>query len=665
MSPIRPTPRTDRPRHGRRPLSALAAAGALAVLATSCAGADGASPAPPPSVPNPEAPDAALTEQDVNTWLDGVLPAYLDQAQIAGAAVSVVSDGELLTARGYGYSDVEAQEPVDPEETLFRVASVTKTFTATAVMQLVEDGQLDLDTDVDEYLDFEVDKSYDQDLTLRHLLSHTGGFEERIANAMLGEGEEVDLRAVVSEDPPEQSYEPGTTPAYSNYGIALAGYIVENTSGTPFDEYLEENVLAPLGMDSSTFEQPLPEELEARLSEGYTIDEDPPIERFETVSDAPAGSLTTSVTDMARFMRVHMETSEGDGILKPETITQMHESALGEDSLGGLAAGGQMGLGFFQEERNGNRIISHGGDTEVFHSQMQIYPEENAGIFLTLNSSGNEAIISQSLRLALTDGFADRYFPGEQTGEGQAEPTASEHAALLEGNYSTSRAINSNFAALLYAVGETQIVATEDGTIVLTSPETGQPTEYFEAEPWVWREVDGHRTLAADVVDDEVRAIGTTAFTFLPVEGAARSAVVLPVLLSSVAVLVTALLSWPVAAFIRWRTSLSKRDKAGRWGRALTRVAMVTTLLGFTGWIFVLATALSFQPVSFGVLRILQAVQGLSVLGVVPAAYVLYDNIRRGEGWERYVGSALVLLALLGTSWVALMFGMVVGSVSF
>src|SRR5699024_4129447 len=163
---------------------------------------------------------------------------------------------------------------------------------------------------------------------------------------------------------------------------------------------------------------------------------------------------------------------------------------------------------------------------------------------------------------------------------------------------------------------------------VLTSPETGQPTEYFEAEPWVWREVDGHRTLAADVVDDEVRAIGTTAFTFLPVEGAARSAVVLPVLLSSVAVLVTALLSWPVPAVIRWRTSLSKRDKAGRWGRALTRVAMVTTLLGFTGWIFVLATALSFQPVSFGVLRILQAVQGLSVLGVVPAAYVLYDNIR-------------------------------------
>lgn len=665
MFPSRPIPRTDRPRHGRRPLAALAAVGALAFLATSCAGATGASPAPPPGVPNPEASDAALTEQDVNTWLDGVLPAYLDQAQIAGAAVSVVSDGELLTARGYGYSDVEAQEPVDPEETLFRVASVSKTFTSTAVMQLVEDGQLDLDTDVDEYLDFEVDKSYDEDLTLRHLLSHTGGFEERIANAMLAGDEEVDLRAVVSEDPPEQSYEPGTTPAYSNYGIALAGYIVENTSGIPFDEYLEENVLAPAGMDSSTFEQPLPEELEPRLSEGYTIDEEPPIERFETVSESPAGGLTAPVTDMAKFMRVHMEVSDGAGVLEPGTVAQMHEPALGEESLGGLAAGAQLGLGFFQEERNGNRIVSHGGDTDVFHSEMQIYPEENAGIFITLNSSGNDDLISHSLRLALAEGFADRYFPGEQADGGEVESTASEHAALLEGNYTTSRAINSSFAALLYAVDETQVVATEDGTIVLTSPETGQLTEYTEVEPWVWREIDGHRTLAADVVDGELRAIGTTAFTFLPVDEDTQAMVVLPVLIASVAVLVIAILSWPVAAFVRWRMSLPKRDQAGRWARLLTRAAMVTTLLGFGGWALALDIATNFEPISFGMLRVFQAVQGLGALGIIPAAYVLYDNIRRGEGWGRYIGSSLVLLALLGTGWIAAVFGMVAGSVSF
>lgn len=668
MFPSRPIPRAHRPRHGRRPLAAVAAvaaAGAIAVLATSCAGATGASPAPPPSVPNPEASDAALTEQDVNAWLDGILPASMDQAQMAGAAVSVVSDGELLTARGYGYSDVEAQEPVDPEETLFRVASVTKTFTATAVMQMVEGGDLDLDTDVDEYLDFEVDKAYDEDLTLRHLLSHTGGFEERVANAMLADGEEVDLRSVVADDPPEQVSEPGTAPAYSNYGIALAGYIIENTSGIPFHEYVEEKVLAPAGMDSSSLGQPLPEELESRLSEGYTTDEEPPTDRFEIVSDSPAGALTSSVTDMAEFMRVHMEASEGAGVLEPETVVQMHEPALGEESLGGLAAGAQMGLGFFQEERNGNRVVSHGGDTDVFHSEMQIYPEENAGIFITLNSSGNDDLASHSLRLALAEGFADRYFPGEQADGGEVEPTAAEHAAMMEGSYMSSRSIQSNFASILYAMEETQVVATEDDTIVLTSPETGQPTEYIEVEPWVWREIDGHRTLAVDVVDNEVEAIGTTAFTFLPVDEETQASVVLPVAIGSVAVIVIAILSWPVAAFVRWRMSLPERDKAGRWARILTRAAMVATLLGFGGWALALSIATNFEPVSFGMLRVFQFVQGLGVLGIFPAAYVLYDNIRRGEGWGRYVGSSLVLLALLGTGWIATVFGMVVGSVSF
>lgn len=665
MFPSRPIPRSHRPRHGRRPLAALAAAGAIAVLATSCAGAGGASPAPPPSIPNPEAADAELTEQDVNAWLDGVLPAYLDQAQIAGAAVSVVSDGELLTARGYGYSDVEAQEPVDPEETLFRVASVTKTFTATAVMQMVEDGELDLDTDVDEYLDFEVGKAYDEDLTLRHLLSHTGGFEERVANAMLADGEEVDLRSVVAEDPPEQISEPGTVPGYSNYGIALAGYVVENVSGVPFPEYVEENVLAPAGMDSSSLEQPLPEELASRLSEGYTTDEGPPTDRFETVSDSPAGALTASVTDMAEFMRVHMEASEGAGVLEPETVSQMHEPALDEDSLGGLAGGAQMGLGFFQEERNGNRVVSHGGDTDVFHSEMQIYPEENAGIFITLNSSGNNALASHSLRLALAEGFSDRYFAGEQADGGEVEPTAAEHAAMLEGKYMPSRSIQSNFASLLYILDETRIVATEDGTIVLTSPETGQPTEYIEVDPWVWREIDGHRTLAVDVVDDEVRAIGTTAFTFTPVDEDTQAAVVLPIAIGSVAVIVIAILSWPVSAFVRWKTSLPARDRTGRWARVLTRTAMVLTLLGFGCWALAFNVALNFEPVSFGVLRLFQVVQGLGVLGIVPAVYVLYDNIRRGEGWGRYLGSSLVLLALLGTGWIATVFGMVVGSVSF
>lgn len=665
MFATRPTRRRGLP----RPVAVLSAVGALAVLMTGCAGAPGTDPTPSPDIRVPEATPAeegaALTEQDVNAWLDGLLPGLLDEGQIAGASVSVVADGELLTARGYGYSDVEAQEPVDPEQTLFRIASVSKVFTATAVMQLVEEGALDLDTDVDEYLDFEVERSFEEDLTLRHLLSHTGGFEERIADAMLPEGQEVDLRSIVADNPPEQVYAPGTTPAYSNYGIALAGYIVEVVSGVPFDEYVDEHVLARSGMESSTFQQPLPEELASRLSEGYTTDEDPPVERFEVVSDYPAGSLTASATDMVEFMRVHMEASGGAGVLDPETVAQMHQPALDGDSLGGLAGGGQMGLGFFLEERNGTRIVSHGGDTDVFHSEMQIYPEENAGIFITLNSSGNTALFSHSLRLAVARGFADRYFPGEQADGGQVEPTAAEHAAMLEGTYESSRSVHSNFVSAFYAFDDVSITATEDGTIVTTSPETGKPTEYMEVEPWVWREVHGHRTLAADVVDGEVRGIGTTAFTYLPVDEDTQGAVVIPVFGASVLVLLVAIVSWPIGAYVRWRLSLPPRGRDGRWARILTRVAVAATVIALSGWLFAALQAMSYQPVPFALLRVFQVIQGLGVFGIVPAAVVVFNDVRRKRSWERCVGSALVLLALLGIGWVSAVFHLVAGSVSF
>ncbi|MGW9635250.1 serine hydrolase domain-containing protein [Nocardiopsis alba] len=660
-----PTPDGRASRRLPHRLMALVAAGITAIVMTGCAGVSETGPAPAPRVAYPESADATLTKEDVDAWLDGLLPAYLNETRIAGASVSVVADGELLTARGYGYSDLEAGTPVDPEETLFRIASISKVFTATAVMRLVEEGELDLDTDVDEYLDFEVERSFDQDLTLRHLLSHTGGFEERIANAMLSEGEEVDLREVVMNDPPEQVYEPGTTPAYSNYGIALAGYIVENVAGVPFEEYVEENLLAPAGMDSSTARQPLPEDLAPRLSQAYDTADGPPVERFETVSDAPAGSLTSSAIDMAEFMRVYMEDAEGADLLEPETIALMGEPALDEESLGGVAGGGQMGLGFFLEERNGHRIISHGGDTDVFHSEMQIYLEQNAGIFITLNSSGNTGLASHSLRLAVAEGFADRYFPGEQADGGQIEPTAVEHAAMLEGNYRPSRSVHSNFVSLLYALDEAQIVATEDGTIVLTSPETGRPTEYMEVEPWVWREIDGHRTLAADVVDGEVRAIGTTAFTFLPADEDTPGTVVLSVLAGSVLILLITVLSWPIGTLVRLRLSRPKRDKTGRWARVLTRAAVVLSLLALAGWAFTLSMALSFQPVSFGTLRVFQVVQALGLLGVLSAAMVVFDDIRRKQGLERCVGSVLVLAALMGLGWIATMHGMVTGSVTF
>lgn len=658
-----PAKTTAPPRARRAQVSLAAAAGVLAVLASACAapapadgGAAGNDGAPAPALAPPA---AELTEQDVNAWLDGVVPGALDVSGIPGAVVSVVHDGEVLTVRGYGYADTGADGgepvPVDPEDTLFRVASVSKLFTATAVMGLVEEGSLDLDTDVNEYLDFTLPTRFDEPVTLRHLLTHTPGFEERI-QGMFATGEEApDLRSYLVEDPPEQVYPPGTVPAYSNYGNALAGYIVERTTGTPFGEYVEETVFEPLGMDSSTFAQPLPEGFGDRASSGYT-DDTGPAGPFEVVPDAPAGALTTSAPDMARFMLAHLGDLEGLG-LEQETLDLMHAPALDGDSLGALAAGPRMALGFFQEDRNGRRALGHGGDSMYFHSHLQIHPDDGTGVFVSFNGGGYPDGQGFYLREEITGGFMDRYLPREEAREAGTD-TAAEHAAMADGSYIGTRAVQSNFLSVLDLVGGLQVRDRGDGTVLVTPGTTGgHPQVYEEVEPWLWREAGGHRTLTMRAEDGRVEAIGLDpASAFLRASPGHVAAP--PVLVSSLVVLLVAAISWPVGAVVRRSLSLPARDRAGRTARVLTRVGTAAALAAAVGWALVLSSLAGMNEVPAAVLLGLHGLQLLGALAVVPAAWSLVGDVRRRAGWKRYAAGVLVTAALAGLAWFALFFGL-------
>ncbi|RCV58321.1 serine hydrolase [Marinitenerispora sediminis] len=671
MEPARPGPsqRGSRSRRGiGARITALVAAGLAAAAITGC-GAPAAAGAPAPPIPAPAAA-GDLTEADVNAWLDGFMPAALEDAGIAGGAVSVVHDGEVLTARGYGYSDTGTGDgeprPVDPEETLFRVGSVSKLFTATAVMQLVESGDLDLDADVSEYLDFELPRRFEGDITLRHLLTHTAGFEERIGGLIGSEGGTVDLREAATADPPEQIFEPGTVPAYSNYGNMLAGYVVERVSGTRFEEYVRQNILDRTGMASSTFEQPLPEDLRERMSNGYAVDSDPAAP-FETIGTPPAGSLTASATDMARFMQAQLgETGPEQALLDRETLALMHEPALTSDTLGTLADGQRMTLGFFDESRNGRRIIGHGGDTNYFHSHLQIYPEERTGIFVTLNGGGSAALDSLTLRSSLLSGFADRYFPSEG-GQAQVESTAAEHAAMAEGRYESSRSMQSTFLSATRALNQTTVTARGDGTILISpGPETVHPTVYEEIAPWVWQEVGGQRIVTMRVAGGQVQEIGyASAFTLTRVDPVHDSAVVLPILLFSVSVLLVSLLSLPIGAIARRCLSAPAHRRPGRVARVLTRLCSLGAVLALAGWAGSIVMIMGLQDVPEAAIRVIQAAQWLGVAGVLPAAVSLVVDIHRRAGWARVLGSALVLAALVGTAWLAVLFNLLVPNVSY
>lgn len=654
-------------------LAALVSVGALALISGCGAPATDTAPAPP--IPAPPAA-AALSEKDVNAWLDGRIPAALKQTGIAGASVSVVHNGKVLTARGYGYShtgvDGSKEQPVDPDETLFRAGSVSKLFTATAVMQQVEKGKVDLDTDVKEYLDFSLPRSFEDDITMRHLLTHTAGFEERVAR-MVGTGKpEESLRDHLRTDPPAQAYKPGTVPAYSNYGNALAGYIVERVSGVPFADYVQKNVLDKAGMKSSTFAQPLPKDLAGRLSQGYNSTDPGSAVPFEVVGASPAGAMTTSATDMARYMQAQLgETGPEQALLAPETRTLMHKPALGADSLGNFAKGQRMALGYFNEDRNGHRIVGHGGDTQYFHTHMQIYPDDATGIFIALNSNGRGSVDSLKLREHLVTGFADRYFPPSAEDDTSVEPEAEQHAAMAAGTYESSRNMHSNFLNTLGLNGETQVTARKDGTLLIEpGPVDAYPAVYEEIEPWVWREVGGQRVIAMRVVDDQVEAIGfEAAFTLLRVDPVRQAAVALPVLVASAAILLIALLSWPIGAVVRRSLSLPGRskphDRKERVARILTRISVVSAVLAVAGWVMAILAVAGMTDVPQAALVVLFGMLMVGGLGVIPAAMTLYFNVRRRAGWWRSAGSALILLALIGLTWFSNTFNLLAPNLSY
>src|ERR1044072_9212488 len=251
-----------------------------------------------------------MTATDVENFLDGLVPLQIKKADIAGVTISVVKDGKLLFAKGYGYADVANKKLVSPQDTLFRPGSISKLFTWTAIMQLYEQGKLDLDRDINDYLDYKIPEAFGKPITLKNVMTHTPGFEEQIKDLFDTKPIAPNLGQYLKTHIPARIYPPGTIPAYSNYATAVAGYIVERVSGRPFEQYVAENISQPLKMTHSTFTQPLPQELAPFMSTGYRLGSDD-AEAFEVVNPFPAGSLSSTAADMAQVMIAHLQDGAG------------------------------------------------------------------------------------------------------------------------------------------------------------------------------------------------------------------------------------------------------------------------------------------------------------------------------------------------------------------
>ena len=341
---------------------------------------------------------------ELETFIDGLMTAQLEEYQIPGSVVVVVQDGEVSLAKGYGYANVERQLKVDPETSMFRIASISKLFIYTAVMQLVEEGKLELDTPIVDYLSSAgmSTEGIAERTTIKHLMTHTAGFEYVMSGSYSRDAEDMrPLGAIIIEQLPAQIRPPGTLAAYSNSGIGLLGLIVEIASGMTWTDYIGAHILEPLDMTHTTGRQPVPDDLVESLVTGYRLaGGDQQAQDFIFVPLGPAGGMSASGLDMAQFMLAHLQ--EGEGILEPETTRTMHTTLFQHDPrLPGMA------YGFFESQHGGQHIIGHSGTLpNNFISDMWLVPEHDLGIFLSYNSG--RGMMAQ---IAFAKAFFDHYFP--------------------------------------------------------------------------------------------------------------------------------------------------------------------------------------------------------------------------------------------------------------
>ena len=562
----------------------LVAAGALGLAALSGAGAQQpalapASPVTPPAAVAPTVPALpgaqahALTAQDAETWLDGMMPSALRAAQVPGVVVVLVKDGKALVQKGYGLADWDKNIPVDADKTLFRPGSISKLFTWTAVMQQVEQGKLDLDADLNRYIDFKIPPRNGKALTLRHVMTHTTGFEESARDLITYGAVGPDLGKVLKQYVPPYVYDPGTTQGYSNYATALAGYIVERSSGMSFDDYVEAHIFKPLGMKDASFRQPLPAALAGQMSQGYEKISDGP-KGFEIVSMAPAGSLSASGADMGKFMLAYL--NQGAGLLKPETVKQMHGTITrGMPDLAGI------GLGFYQQDINGHRSVGHGGDTVLFHSDLALFIDDGIGLYVSVNSPGKDGQ-GKWLRERLFRAFADRYLPDTRPAvKSEVDlATATAHARMMAGSYRNTRREDSTFLSLLQLLSPLKMQAIDQGRIAVEL--AGERGVFREIKPFLWQEEHGKRRLQALVENGKVVRWGLEpyvfAFVFEPVPFMASGTVLILFGLALLTALLTALI-WPVAAVLRRRHRAPAPLPSVRWIRIAACLAVVAVAL--------------------------------------------------------------------------------------
>ncbi|GAA5766427.1 D-aminopeptidase [Streptosporangium roseum] len=624
----------------RKILAAVLAAGAVAGFQMPA----GAEPAPRPRI----------EPHDVEELVDRIVPAQLAGDRIPGAAVAVVADGRTVLAKGYGVADVTTGRPVDASRTGFFTGSMSKLLTTTAVLQLVERGRLDLRADVNRYLTaFKIKDTYPgQPVTVEHLLTYTAGFDDDIVGLATTDPRAVaPLGRSVADRQPRRVRPPGTRVAYNNYGLALAGHLVEIASGQPFAHYVDQRVLKPLGMDSTTVAVPHPAAIDAALARGHR-----PAGDGHTVEKALYGPWTptgtgpaTTAADMARFMLAQLRNDPRLGRNVARLMQRQHHTQ--DTRMPG------MGYTFEQRPRNGRWLVYKDGDVPGFHNVMALLPDEGVGIYVVYNGDGVDTVAPWDGN-ALVNQIVDRYLPdtgrrthgtagGEVSRPDRARDAAAGEVSAFAGTYRSARTSQTSLLKVAALSAAPTVSANADGTLTTTglSPDPARRTQHWiRIQAGLFAERDGQDRIAFDGKG----VLSTSANPAETLEKLAwydSPAPHLGLLGAGALALVLAFLGFPLLAAVRILGRRPRHTPGARAARSLAWItgALVTAFL--TGFAVVMAdpaTVLLDSPWP-AALQVTAAVALVSAILVSAAAVAAW-----WKGWWGWAGRLSYTLVALG-----------------
>lgn len=437
------------------------------------------------SVSSPAVPPSAL-----QAYIDKLFPEVLTTHRVPGAVFVFVKNGKVELERGYGFADLSGRRRVDPQTTLFRVGSVAKVVTSTLVMQQVEKHQLDLDADINHYLTaFKIPTRFDAPITLRQLLSHSAGFDAKYVGLIAPlDGATNSANDYLESQAPRRVFPPGHYVVYSNYGMALAGYLAQGASHEQFDDLAKDQLFTPLrmtrthfgitGADLKYLATPYADNLMGELH---------PVP-FARVVIPAAGDLTTTAHDIANLMIAHLQNGafEGRQVLQRKTAALMHSTVVRNAAqLDGWT------LGFEESTHNGWRAIVHGGNGLGFCSVFYMVPEDNSGFFASFNKQCDRDFIDPVENGLIGHLYAPRNMPKLAIGCAGC----GQKARAVEGVYWSTQRARHDYSLIYALVSAIQVTAKPDGTLSVIGFRN-TPREFFPTSTEIWYEPQNAKHLA-------------------------------------------------------------------------------------------------------------------------------------------------------------------------